>query len=105
MRLIPALVALAAPLALVSVPDAHGAACPDVELIFARECCGKKSQLQQILNAKLQPQVVPSMELQVMVHFPLSSDQRINPLCLGYFLLVVQRTLVAACHSWAWVPN
>ena len=36
MRLIPALVALAAPLALVSVPAAHGAACPDVELIFAR---------------------------------------------------------------------
>ena len=36
MRFIPALVALAAPLALVSVPAAHGAACPDVELIFAR---------------------------------------------------------------------
>jgi cutinase len=36
MRLIPALVTLAAPLTLVSVPAAHGAACPDVELIFAR---------------------------------------------------------------------
>lgn len=37
MRCISGLVALAAPLALlVSVPAAHGAACPDVELIFAR---------------------------------------------------------------------
>ncbi|MCX6484496.1 MAG: cutinase family protein [Mycobacterium sp.] len=37
MRCISGLVALAAPLALlVSVPTAHGAACPDVELIFAR---------------------------------------------------------------------
>jgi cutinase len=37
MRFISGLVALAAPLALlVSVPAAHGAACPDVELIFAR---------------------------------------------------------------------
>jgi cutinase len=37
MRFISALVALAAPLTLlVSVPAAHGAVCPDVELIFAR---------------------------------------------------------------------
>ena len=37
MRFISGLVVLAAPLALlVSVPAAHGAACPDVELIFAR---------------------------------------------------------------------
>lgn len=37
MRFISGLVALAAPLALlVSIPAAHAAACPDVELIFAR---------------------------------------------------------------------
>jgi cutinase len=37
MRIIPALVALAAPLAqVVAMPTAHAALCPDVELIFAR---------------------------------------------------------------------
>ncbi|MFN0143203.1 MAG: cutinase family protein [Mycobacterium sp.] len=37
MRIITALVALAAPLApLIAIPAAHAASCPDVELIFAR---------------------------------------------------------------------
>ena len=37
MRIVTALVALAAPLApLVAIPAAHAATCPDVELIFAR---------------------------------------------------------------------
>ena len=36
MRIVTALVTMAAPLALVMAPNAHGAECPDVELIFAR---------------------------------------------------------------------
>ena len=36
MRIVTALVTMAAPLALVMAPHAHGAECPDVELIFAR---------------------------------------------------------------------
>ncbi len=60
MRILPALLTMAAPVALiVSAPTAHGALCPDVELIFARgtsEPVGA-GRVGQALAGQLAPQL------------------------------------------------
>ena len=60
MRILPALLTMAAPVALiVSAPTAHGAPCPDVELIFARgtsEPVGA-GRVGQALAGQLAPQL------------------------------------------------